>query len=121
MAYIHYRTTYNMAIISDIKEGYHKFPKYYIGDSEIASLIMVGCKKDSGATSEMLDFVEDGDYHAYIIDEPCEIPEHYHLVSEFEAWLKIYDDNGLTFHAYAPKIKVYRAGDYGCIIHLLEN
>ena len=41
--------------------------------------------------------------------------------SGFKAWLKIYDDEGLTEDYSADKIRVYRAGDFGCIIQLLKE
>jgi len=91
----------------------------YIGSSDIASLILVGCG-ENGLELKELHFGEDGSYQAYIIDnKDVEIPSHYSLVAEFETWLKIYDDEELTQRFNADKIEIYRAGEMGCIIRLL--
>ena len=94
---------------------YHDYIKIGIGGSDIASVIMVGCGEE-GLITKPLHFGMDGGYTAYYVDEEAEIGEHYTLVEEFESWLKIYDDDGLVFRADAEKIKVFRAGEMGCII-----
>lgn len=53
--------------------------------------------------------------------EEAHIGEHYNLVFEGTNWIRIYDDNELTLHAKADVIKIYRAGEFGCIIQLLGN
>jgi hypothetical protein len=100
-------------------KSYKDFRQITIGDSDIASLVLVGCKQNQGAVSEMLNFGEDGLYKAYYVDEPCEMGEHYKLISSFESWLKIYDDSELTFHEYGD-FNIYRAGEFGCIIEKVE-
>lgn len=99
---------------------YKDFNKIPIGCSDIASLILVGCKdlengESLGAIAEMLHFGEDGLYYAYYIDEPCEIPKHYKLRFSFNHWLRIYDDSERTFSEYGD-FNIYRAGMFGCII-----
>jgi hypothetical protein len=68
----------------------------------------------------VLDFGEDGVYGAYIIDENTEIGSHYSKVATFNDWLKIYDDDELTYKVYAEEINIYRAGDFGCIIQVIK-
>lgn len=47
---------------------------------------------------------------------------HYEQVAEFRHWLKIYDDTKLTtYFPDADEIRVYRAGEMGCIIQLVQN
>ena len=94
---------------------YKDFEKIKIGESDIACLVMVGCREDKGAITELLHFGEDGFYEAYYATEPCEIGEHYKKVASFESWLKIYDDTERTFNEYGD-FNIYRAGDFGCII-----
>ena len=94
---------------------YHEYEKVRLGGSDIAALIMVGCGEED-LTTKPLNFGIDGSYNAYLVDEEAEIGDHYSLRGEFEAWLKIYDDDGLVFKVYADKIKVFRAGEMGCII-----
>lgn len=100
-------------------KNYKENGKQFIGSSDIAALILVGCG-ESGAKTTMLHFGSDGSYSAYVVDQDTEIPEHYKLVCEFEGWLKIYDDEEMTFRANADHIKVYRAAEMGCIIQVIK-
>lgn len=95
---------------------YKEFQKEHIGESDIASLTI-----RSGNNVDKLNFGEDGNYEAYIVTEVAHIGEHYSLVFEGTNWIRIYDDTELTFLAYADVIKIYRAGDFGCVIQLLGN
>lgn len=99
-------------------KSYKEYERQFIGDSDIAALIFVGTTKD-GLKANILNFGSDGRYNAYVVDENAKIGDHYTLEMEFETWLKIYDDEGLTEDYSADKIRVYRAGDFGCIIQLI--
>ena len=48
---------------------YKDFEKQYIGNSDVAALIMVGYKKGNGLVTDLLHFGEDGAYSAYIVTE----------------------------------------------------
>jgi hypothetical protein len=104
-----------------MNKTYKDFKKEYIGSSDVAALTMVGYQEGKGISAEILRFSEDGDYDAYIVEGAAEIGEHYTLVAEFDSWLKIYDDDSLKLRADADIIKVYRAGQFGCIIQILNN
>ena len=111
----------NVVMLPETRKSYKVFPKKWIGVSDIASLVLVGCDKN-GVTSEMLHFGEDGQYYAYIVNERnVVIGSHYKLRHTFEKWLKIYDDDGLRYEVKAAKINIYRAGDFGCIIEVLDE
>ena len=97
-------------------KNYKEFEKKVIGDSDIATLTV-----RSALNLYNLSFGQDGLYSAYIVDETCIIPEHYKLVIECDYWLKIYDDEKLTFYDKGKKFKVYRAGEFGCIIQKINN
>lgn len=97
---------------------YKNFDRKYIGTSDIASLILVGYS-DDGLKLKELHFGQDDSYFAYVVDGDVEIGDHYHKVAEFRSWLKIYDDKELTKVFNAGEIHVYRAGEMGCIIHLV--
>lgn len=99
---------------------YKEYPKKYLGGSDYAALTMVGCKENTGLTSEILHFGEDGIYDAYFVDENAEIGNHYELIATFNYWLKIYDDYNLTTSLSGSIINIYRAGDYGCIIQVIK-
>lgn len=92
--------------------------KRFIGSSDIAALILVGCD-ENGLKTSTLDFCEDGSYMAYVVDEDAEIGAHYKKVANFKHWLKIYDDDELTYRINAQEINIYRAGDFGCIIQTI--
>lgn len=98
---------------------YKEFPKEYIGDSDIAALLFAGLS-ENGLISQWVQFGGDSSYDAYIVDEEAEIGAHYSFIVEFKHWLIIYDDLSLSRTFYAEKIKVYRAGNYGCIIQLIN-
>ena len=98
-----------------------------LGGSDIATLIMVGMTmEDRPATTSHLDmkelsFGEDGEYSAWLIDGDTSVPEHYTLTAEFKNWLKIYDDEGYCTYFTAPFIRVYQAGQFGCLIQLCQE
>ena len=95
-------------------KSYKDFEKIDIGSSDIANLILVGCG-DDGIKCIPLHFGGDDDYRAYFCPEKVEIGAHYEKVAEFKHWMKIYDDEELTFSKRGD-FNVYRAGEYGCII-----
>lgn len=47
--------------------NYKEFGKEYIGDSDVASLVLVGVTK-KGLSAEILNFGEDRSYSAYMAD-----------------------------------------------------
>lgn len=101
---------------------HHEYNKISIGSSDVAALILVGfSSKEKGLKSSILKFGEDNSYRAYIVDGECEIPTHYILEAEFNSWMKIYDDEGLTYDTNADIIRVYRAGGMGVIIQLING
>ena len=103
---------------NDMKD-HHDYEKKSIGGSDVAALTLVGCGKD-GLKASILHFGGDGEYRAYIVDEECEIPSYYELQEEFTSWMKVYDDEGLTYRADAEIIRIYRAREMGCIIQLVN-
>lgn len=99
--------------------NYKDYSKLRLGESDIASLVMVGCT-DKGADAKILKFGSDGYYTAYMVDDRCEIPDHYTLEASFHSWLKIYDDTQLAVTIIGNTINIYRADDFGCIIQTKE-
>lgn len=94
---------------------YKNYEKVFVGESDIASLIFRSADK-----LESVNFGEDGDYRAYIVDEDAVIGNHYEYTSTFSTWLSIYDDFGLQAKFTAEQIKVYQAGSFGIIIQLIS-
>ena len=102
-------------------KNYKDFSREYIGSSDIASLVMVGCKDNVGAVAELLRFGKDGDYSAYVCEGEVSIGDHYELVAEFNTWLKIYDDEKLIRKFKGRAIRIYRAGQEGVIVNILDK
>lgn len=65
----------------------------------------------------LLEFAADGPYEAQLVGEQMELPEE-QLVLSGSRWLRIYDDNELTFLAQADQIRVYAEGDSSCLVQL---
>lgn len=103
-------------------KNYKDFEKTFIGGSDIATLIMVGCRDDGGGlVTEPLRFGGDGSYYAYIVEgEDVQIGSHYRLVATFNHWLKIYDDDERVYSDDAKEFRIYRAGDYGVILQVIR-
>lgn len=95
---------------------HHSYEQRTIGGSDMASLVF----RFADGVHEVA-FGEDGLYRAYIVDAECIIPAHYTLVCEGKRWLKVYDDNGKSFECMGDLIRVYTAGNFGCIIQILED
>ena len=102
-------------------KSYKEFEKVYIGDSDIASLILAGGGLYTPIWTQTLSFGEDASYYTYVVNgKDVEIGAHYREVAKFKSWLKIYDDYELVKTFKANKIVVYRAGEMGCIIQLID-
>lgn len=105
-----------------MKKNYKDFEKIFIGESDISQLTLRYFNNiDKKVELDSLHFGEDGDYNAYLIqdEEDVEIPEHYHLVFDKQvSWIDIIDDMGIIAFDCPANIKIYRAGDFGCIICL---
>jgi hypothetical protein len=100
-------------------KNYKEFDMECIGSSDIACVILVGFRKDEGLICEPLHFGRDGSYCAYVCKGDVEIGAHYKLIGEFNSWLKVYDDTKLVKEYEGSVIRVYRAAEMGCIIHIL--
>lgn len=98
-------------------KNYKCFSKEYIGESDRAELTM--CDPDGAKVG--LHFGQDDAYMAYVVDGQAVIGSHYTLEATFKGGIKIYDDRGLAFEREAETVKVYRAGQMGCIIQLFNE
>lgn len=102
-------------------KSYKEFDVCLLGGSDYASLVLVGCDKEGKLASQILSFGEDGCYRAYLVKGEAEIGSHYSLEAEFAHWMKVYDDDRVVEDVVAKHIKVFRAGEFGCIIQLLNE
>lgn len=101
-------------------KNYHDCKRLYLGESDIAQIIL---RTNNGAKA--IDFGGDGEYQAYFDDgENAVIPAYYACVVDVIcAWAWIYDDDSRTQKINFKKdmrLRVYRAGEYGCIIQISE-
>lgn len=97
-------------------KNYKDYDVEFIGNSDIASLTLRAPMR-----AEILNFGEDNSYMAYIVDKDAEIGSHYKLEYTFDHWLKVYDDDGLVRTFTGDIIKVYSAGQMGCIIQIIKE
>ena len=96
-------------------KSYKEYDKKHLGGSDIASLTV----RMPNETA-ILDFGEDGDYRAYIVDEDAVIGEHYREVLTAHNWIWIFDDFGKRTEVVSPTIKIYRSGSFGVVIQTLR-
>ena len=103
-----------------MQKHYKEYKQKYLGSSDTASLTIRFFDKESESVChELLTFVCDGDYDAYIVDENAKIGEHYKCVFDKAVkWLHIIDDFDVSFKTKANHVKIYRSGNYGCIVQV---
>lgn len=65
----------------------------------------------------LLNFTADGPYEALLASDSAALSEE-QLVLSGSGWLRIYDDEELTFLAQADQIRVYAEGDSSCLVQL---
>lgn len=114
----------NPAPARDTTKRYYKdCDRAYIGDSDVASLTCTYFNGDKGVCSDVISFGGDNSYYAYICKDDVEIGDHYRKVLSGRTWIRLYDDKGLTYqhHESGYKFDIYRAGDFGVIIHWYKD
>jgi hypothetical protein len=99
--------------------SYKSFKKIDLGGSDVASLIVRTLSGDGTITVCQLGFGGDGRYSAYLIPDGVAVGEHYSVAAEGHTWMEIFDDARIRFRCRAETIRIFRGGDYGCIIQLL--
>lgn len=87
-----------------------------------SSFMLVGMT-EQGLEAKVLSF---GGYDKYIVylieDDEFEIPKEFQLVHSFKDWMRIYDDDTVTFRLFdESEINVYRHGNYDCIIQIKDK
>lgn len=65
----------------------------------------------------LLEFTADGPYTARVAVDDENLPFEQPVLTG-SRWLRIYDDNELTFLAQADQIRVYADGDSSCLVQL---
>ena len=108
-----------------VSKSYKKKGKS-LGGSDSAMLTVVGGQDDptgyKPSVADVIQYGGDGEYSAWIVeDSEVEIPDHYHLVFTAIHYLNVYDDYSLVYKARADVINIYRAGERGTIIQLLNK
>lgn len=68
----------------------------------------------------LLEFAADGPYTARVAVDDEKLPFEQPVLTG-SRWLRIYDDNELTFLAWADKIRVYADGDNTCKVQLIGD
>lgn len=132
------KTVYGEEFVEDLigvfenSKGENKMKNYkenrkYIGNSDIASLRLLMFTEDGDFIDDVLNFGEDGVYHAYIIGEDVEVPSHYHLEKTSYGSITFFssDDEivvltnfGEIDYSKRGKMEIYTAGNFGVIVKL---
>lgn len=108
-----------------MEKFYKDYDAIYLGYSDIANITIRYCIDEEdykGIQYKNIKFGEDGDYDAYLVDENAVIGEHYIEVENVAGcgWLQIIDDAKKRFDCRFKKgFKVFRAGNFGCILQIL--
>lgn len=89
-----------------------KHKTIYIGTSARRQLVL--CMPRQAA---LLNFAADGPYTARVAVDDEKLPFEQPVLTG-SRWLRIYDDNELTFLAQADQIRVYAEGDSSCLVQL---
>lgn len=102
-------------------KNYKEYDIVSIGYSDISTLILAGLTQDGTLMTDALYFGEDGSYNAYLVDENAEIGEHYKLEKIFYHWVRFYDDEDMVREFKGDEIRIYRAGEFGCIVQQISK
>ena len=98
---------------------HHDYEKVFIGSSDSARLKVIH-RVGNHVSKTYLNFGEDGEYKAYIVDESCTIPDTYELRHSFEGgYVDLFDDEGYNVYIKGETVKIYRRGDFGCIVKII--
>lgn len=98
---------------------HHDYEKVSIGSSDSARLEVIHTT-ENGISKSYLNFGEDGDYKAYVVDEKCVIPDTYELRCTFESgYVNIFDDSWNHVFIEGETVQIYRRGNFGCIIKII--
>lgn len=98
---------------------YEKYRRESIGSSDDAFLIAAGEKvseTDVYIVSNPILFSAGGKYYAYMVDGSVKLPPYFQKVFECDSWLRIYDNNGVSYSDIGGHYEIFRAKDAGCII-----
>lgn len=98
---------------------HHDYEKVFIGSSDSARLKVIH-RVGNYESKSYLNFGEDGEYKAYIVDENCAIPDTYELRHSFEGgYVDLFDDEGYNVYIKGETVQIYRRGNFGCIIKII--
>lgn len=91
-----------------------------LGCTDIGAILFAGIDDDNNLCSTYISVGGDGEFTGLLTTNKAEIPPTYgHMFTSYY-WLKIYDDNSLTFSKYATTIEVYQNVDLSIIILINE-
>lgn len=91
-----------------------------LGYTDIGAILFAGLDDDNNLCSMYISVGSDGEFTGLLTTNKAEIPPNYDYILTSWYWLKIYDDNSLTFSKYATTIEVYQNVDLSIIILVNE-
>lgn len=91
-----------------------------LGYTDIGAILFAGIDDDNNLCSTYISVGGDDEFTGLLTTSKAEIPPTYDYMFTSYHWLKIYDDNSLTFSKYATTIEVYQNVDLSIIILVNE-
>lgn len=91
-----------------------------LGCTDIGAILFAGIDDNNNLCSTYISVGGDGEFTGLLTTNKAEIPPTYDHMFTSYYWLKIYDDNSLTFSKYATTIEVYQNVDLSIIILVNE-
>lgn len=91
-----------------------------LGCTDIGAILFAGIGEDNNLCSTYISVGGDGEFAGLLTTSKAEIPPTYDYMFTSYYWLKIYDDNSLTFSKYATTIEVYQNANLNIIILINE-
>lgn len=91
-----------------------------LGYTDIGAILFAGMDDNNNLCSTYISVGGDGEFTGLLTTNKDEIsPTYDHMFTSYY-WLKIYDDDNLTFSKYATTIEVYQNVDLSIIILVNE-
>lgn len=91
-----------------------------LGCTDIGAILFTGLNENNHLHAAYVSAGGDGEFTGLLTTNKAEIPPNCDRIFTSRYWLKVYDDNSLTFSKYATTIEVYQHTSLNIIILINE-
>lgn len=91
-----------------------------LGCTDIGAILFAGLDENNHLQAAYVSVGGDGEFTGLLTTNKAEIPPSYDRIFTSRYWLKVYNDNSLTFSKYATTIEVYQHTSLNIIILINE-